>query len=90
VLRERASISITPLHQAAGSFGVGRRTLEWMVPRSDPPPETGTQAPENSSDPQATPRGPSWGAMVFLILLAMLVAVAIAWAFITPLLHRRF
>jgi len=28
--------------------------------------------------------------MLFLILLAMLVAVAIAWAFITPLLHRHF
>jgi hypothetical protein len=43
-----------------------------------------------SSEQQATPRGPSWGLMIFLIVLAMLVALAIAWAFITPLLHRHF
>jgi hypothetical protein len=46
--------------------------------------------PEDSADSQATPRGPSWGLMLFLIALAMLAAVAIAWAFITPLLHRHF
>lgn len=34
--------------------------------------------------------GPSWGLMLLIILLAMLVALGIAWAFITPLLHRHF
>ncbi|HTW48459.1 MAG TPA: hypothetical protein VMD92_10940 [Acidobacteriaceae bacterium] len=58
-----------------------------MVPSGDSPPDARAK---NSPDSQATPRGPSWGLMLFLILLAMLVAVAIAWAFITPLLHRHF
>jgi hypothetical protein len=39
-------------------------------------------------DSKAAPEGPSWGLMLFVILLAMLVAVAIAWAFIHPMLHR--
>lgn len=58
-----------------------------MGPASQPPADNRDQ---NSSDPQATPRGPSWGLMVFLIFLAILVAFVIAWAFVTPLLHRHF
>jgi hypothetical protein len=41
-----------------------------------------------SKEPQATHEGPSWGLMLFFILLAMLAAIGIAWAFVTPLLHR--
>jgi hypothetical protein len=33
--------------------------------------------------------GPSWGLMLFCIALAMGIAIAIAWAFVTPLLHRQ-
>jgi hypothetical protein len=44
--------------------------------------------------PQATPRrshdGPSWALMLGLIALAMVVALAIAWAFIHPLLNRHY
>lgn len=58
------------------------------------PTDTPSGAPQeplkDSLHMQATPSGPSWGLMVFLIVLAMLVALAIAWAFITPLLHRHF
>lgn len=39
-------------------------------------------------DERPTHPGPSWLLMLSLIFLAMLVAVAIAWAFVTPLLHR--
>lgn len=49
--------------------------------------------PEYSSDKresQATQGGPSWGLMLFLIGLAMVVALVIAWLFIHPLLHRHF
>jgi hypothetical protein len=45
-------------------------------------------APEKERQERAAHPGPSWGLMLGLILLAMLVALAIAWAFITPLLHR--
>jgi hypothetical protein len=38
--------------------------------------------------PQATREGPSWFFMLFLIFLAMLAAAGIAWAFISPLVHR--
>lgn len=41
----------------------------------------------DSRDTQATRGGPSWGLMLLIMLLAMLAAVAIAWAFITPALH---
>jgi hypothetical protein len=40
---------------------------------------------------EATPphhEGPSWGLMLALILLAMLVATAIAWLFIHPFFAR--
>jgi len=40
-----------------------------------------------SHEPQATHGGPSWGVMLLIILLAMLAAVGIAWAFIHPMLH---
>jgi hypothetical protein len=39
-------------------------------------------------DQQATSPGPSWGLMLFFILLAMLVAAGIAWAFIHPMFHQ--
>jgi hypothetical protein len=45
-------------------------------------------AESDSRDPQATRRGPSWGFMLFLLLLAMVVATVIAWAFVTPMMHR--
>jgi hypothetical protein len=32
--------------------------------------------------PQKHGEGPSWGLMLFIIFLAMLAAIAIAWAFI--------
>jgi hypothetical protein len=32
--------------------------------------------------------GPSWGLMLALIFLAMLIAIGFAWIFIHPLLHR--
>jgi hypothetical protein len=47
--------------------------------------------PPKDSPPQATPpphEGPSWGLMLALIFLAMLVAIGIAWLFIHPLLQR--
>jgi hypothetical protein len=43
-----------------------------------------------SREPRTTHPGPSWGLMLFFIALAMLAAIAIAWAFVTPLLHRHF
>jgi hypothetical protein len=57
-----------------------------MQPSTNPGPAKGEEIHET----QATSRGPSWGLMIFLLALAMLVAFAIAWAFITPLLHRHF
>jgi hypothetical protein len=54
---------------------------------------------EKDLQPQATPQrdptkdrreGPSWGFMLGLIALAMVVALAIAWAFIHPLLNRHY
>jgi hypothetical protein len=59
-----------------------RRTLEFM-----PHPDN-LSGPPKKSEPRPTHPGPSWGLMLFLIFLAMLVAIAIAWAFVTPLLHR--
>jgi hypothetical protein len=48
--------------------------------------------PAKDRNPQATQRpqheGPSWGFMLALIFLAMLVAIGFAWVFIHPLLHR--
>jgi hypothetical protein len=47
--------------------------------------------PQKEASPQATPShrdGPSWGLMLALIFLAMLVATGFAWLFIHPLLHR--
>lgn len=32
-------------------------------------------------------QGPSWFLMLLIILLAMLIAIGIAWLFITPMLH---
>ncbi|MFP5226648.1 MAG: hypothetical protein ACLGXA_03395 [Acidobacteriota bacterium] len=50
-----------------------------------------TDARKNPSD-QATPRephpGPSWGLMLALIFLAMLLAIGIAWLFIHPFMTR--
>jgi hypothetical protein len=43
---------------------------------------------DHRQDPQAAHDGPSWFFMLFLIFLAMLVALGIAWAFISPLVHR--
>ncbi len=39
------------------------------------------------SDPPATHNGPSWGLMLALILLAMLVALGFAWLFIHNLMR---
>jgi len=47
---------------------------------------------DKDSDLQATPPpdngGPSWGLMLALIFLAMLIAIGFAWLFIHPLLNR--
>jgi hypothetical protein len=59
-----------------------RRTLEFM-----PDPEN-LPGPPHPSEPRRTHPGPSWGLMLFVIFFAMLVAIGIAWAFVTPLLHR--
>jgi hypothetical protein len=50
----------------------GRRTLKRVT------------SSQQNRESEATPehRGPSWALMLFLILLAMLVAVVIAWSFI--------
>ena len=45
-------------------------------------------APSKKSASRPTHPGPSWGLMLSIIFFAMLVAIAIAWAFVTPLLHR--
>jgi hypothetical protein len=58
--------------------------------KTTPDAEKSSRTP-GDSDP--SPRGsgvPSWGLMLFFIFLAMLAAIAIAWAFVTPLLHRHF
>lgn len=47
-------------------------------------------ADEAAGEDRPGTSGPSWGLMLLIILLAMLVALGIAWAFITPLLHRHF
>jgi hypothetical protein len=47
--------------------------------QKDPPPKATRPAPHP---------GPSWGFMLALIFLAMLVAIGIAWLFIHPLLQR--
>jgi hypothetical protein len=52
-----------------------------------PDPEN-LPAPPHPSEPRRTHPGPSWGLMLFVIFFAMLVAIAIAWAFVTPLMHR--
>jgi hypothetical protein len=44
--------------------------------------------PSPSREPRAAQPGPSWGLMLFIIGMAMLLALGIAWAFIHPLLHR--
>jgi hypothetical protein len=41
-----------------------------------------------NSDSQATSSGPSWGLMLFFILLGMVIAAGIAWAFIHPMFHQ--
>jgi flagellar basal body-associated protein FliL len=49
-----------------------------------------TQVQKNSSH-EATPshrEGPSWGLMLVLIVVAMLVATGIAWMFIHPFFMR--
>jgi hypothetical protein len=48
-----------------------------------------TSVTDSPKEPGSPPNheGPSWGLMLALIFLAMLVAIAIAWAFIHPLLH---
>lgn len=51
---------------------------------------TDSELSSDRRDAQATREGPSWGLMLFFIGLAMLVAIAIAWLFIHPLLHRHF
>ncbi|HEX4008086.1 MAG TPA: hypothetical protein VHX60_18070 [Acidobacteriaceae bacterium] len=57
---------------------IPRRTLESMAISPDS---------SGKRDSEATPRGPSWGLMLALIALAMLLAIGIAWAFIHPMLH---
>ncbi len=37
--------------------------------------------------PKTAGQGISWFTMLLLILLAMLIAIGIAWLFITPMLH---
>ncbi|HEX4309886.1 MAG TPA: hypothetical protein VHZ25_07645 [Acidobacteriaceae bacterium] len=47
--------------------------------------------PHKESPPQATRRvhpGPSWGLMLALIFLAMLIAIGFAWLFIHPFMAR--
>jgi hypothetical protein len=46
-----------------------------------------SESPQKPSQ-QPAQEGPSWLLMLALIFLAMLAALAIAWAFISPLLHR--
>jgi hypothetical protein len=46
-----------------------------------------TSSPQNRGE-QATSSGPSWGLMLFLIFLAMLIAAGIAWMFIHPMFHQ--
>ncbi len=41
---------------------------------------------EDNPDPHS---GPSWILILLMILLAMLVATGIAWAFIDPMLHPK-
>jgi len=41
---------------------------------------------QDNPDPQG---GPSWILMLLLILLGMLAATGIAWAFIHPMLHPK-
>ena len=45
-----------------------------------------TRGDEEKPEPQG---GPSWIAMLLLILLGMLVATGVAWAFIHPMLHPK-
>jgi hypothetical protein len=49
-----------------------------------------TDAEENSQPEAAPPHheGPSWGFMLALIFLAMLIAIGIAWMFIHPFFVR--
>ncbi|MGA7522207.1 MAG: hypothetical protein WBW84_06975 [Acidobacteriaceae bacterium] len=42
---------------------------------------------QQNHDDKATSAGPSWGLMLFIILVAMLIASGIAWAFIHPMFH---
>lgn len=53
------------------------------MPRRDNP-----SGPPKDPEPRRVHPGPSWGLMLSIIFFAMLVAIAIAWAFVTPLLHR--
>lgn len=39
-------------------------------------------------EPENNP-GPSWGAMVVLLLLAAVVAAGLAWWLVYPFFHRR-
>jgi hypothetical protein len=65
-----------PFHRAKSHSRNGSRTLASVTdPQKEPSP------PPNHD-------GPSWGLMLALIFLAMLIAIAFAWAFIHPLLHR--
>ena len=49
--------------------------------------------PQKDVLPEATPSaphsGPSWGFMLAIVFLAMLVATGIAWLFIHPFMLRR-
>ena len=60
----------------AAEFTGSRRKLAEM-------PNSGDN--QQKTNPPAS--GPSWSLMLFIILLAMLAAAGIAWAFINPMLH---
>jgi hypothetical protein len=50
-------------------------------------PNAQKAAPPKATRPAPHP-GPSWGFMLALIFLAMLVAIGIAWLFIHPFMQR--
>jgi len=69
-----------------------RQTYTTMVTDAEKKPEfeATPQRPHEEQPPEEPSWGPSWGMMLVFIGLAMVIALAIAWAFIHPLLHRHF
>jgi hypothetical protein len=59
-----------------------------MYLREHRPVHWRVSSPPENPEPQATSTGPSWGLMLFFILLGMLIAAGIAWAFIHPMFHQ--